>query len=252
MFCNRRDTRLSFGRHAGIAAVLLWVGAPAFAAPAPARQMFVVTDFDTVRLEAPIEVTVVTGKGASAVGTGDRATLDTLDLAVNGRTLTVRMHKDVSLGGSGEGGKPRLPTRIALTTGDLRRAIVSGVGILSADRLTGDRTEATVRGPGSLTLGRVATDRIDIGLLGAGSITLAGTALDMVATISGSGRLDAAALDARRLRIDTEGPADAKATAREEAVAAANGPGRLVIAGPAKCTVRKTGSASITCGGAVY
>lgn len=252
---NRRapTVPLSMGR-IRIAAVFLCAGlacfAPATAAPAPARKIFIVTDFDTVRLEAPIDVTIVTGRGAAATGTGDRDTLDGLDLTVNGNALTIRLRKVVTLGGSG--GKARLPTRLTLTTGELRRALVSGSGTLTADRLKGERTEATVRGAGTLGIARVDTDRLDVGMLGAGSMTLAGTTLDMTATMSGSGRLDANALDARRVRISSEGAVDAQVNAREEAIADANGNGRVVIAGAARCTVRKIGSASITCGGAVY
>lgn len=253
MIQNRRAARspLSWGG-AVIAAVFLCgpLPCPADAAPPSARRTFVVTDFDTVRLEAPIDATIVTGKGASAIGTGDRDTLDALELTVNGNALTIRMRKVASLGGSG--GKARLPTRIAITTGELRRATVSGAGNLTADRLKGQRTEATLRGAGAINVGRVATDRLDVGLLGAGSMTLGGTALQMTATISGSGRLDAVALDARRIKIDTEGAVDAQVSAREEAIVGANGDGRLVVGGNAKCTVRKMGNASVTCGGEVY
>jgi len=255
MRLNRRAARppLSWER-AVVAAVFLCAvlpgGGAASAAPQPSRRTFVVTDFDTVRLEAPIEITIVTGKGASAIGTGDRDTLDGLELTANGDALTIRLHKVVALGGSG--GKARLPTRIALTTNQLRRASVSGAGNLTADRLKGDRTEASLRGAGTLRIARVETDRIDVGLLGAGSMTLAGQALQMTATMSGSGRLDATALDVRRVRIDTEGAVDAQVKARDEAIAGANGDGRLVVAGTAKCTVRKAGSASIMCGGEMY
>jgi hypothetical protein len=99
----------------------------------------------------------------------------------------------------------------------------------------------------------VEVDRLDVGLLGAGSITLAGGAtLDLTTTISGSGRLDAGGLVARRARIEAEGSADARIGARDEAIATANGTGQLTIIGPARCTIRKIGSSSISCGDRIY
>ncbi|MFT3964345.1 MAG: DUF2807 domain-containing protein [Sphingobium sp.] len=220
------------------------------AAPPAARQSYSISDFDTIRLEAPVEVAITTGKGASATGTGDRETLDMLNLEMNSRTLVIRMRNSFTLGGSG--GKPRLPTRIALATGGLTRVAVLGAGNLTADALKGARVNATLSGSGRLTVGQVDADRIDAGQSGSGTMILAGKALELVTTASGSGRLDGTALDARRVRVTTEGSVDVQLTAREEADANANGTGQISITGKARCTVRKIGSASIHCGGAVY
>jgi hypothetical protein len=216
------------------------------------RQNYSVSDFDSVRVEAPIDVVVTTGKGTTANATGDRDTLDSLDLQITNHSLSIRMRSGTTFGGNSGKARARAPTRLILTTNELRRAAVMGAGSLTVDRLKGDRIEAIVRGSGVLTIARADGDKADVGLLGAGSMTLGGAALDVVATVSGSGRVDASALNAHRLRIDTEGSVDVQAKASEEAIASANGTGRLVVTGSAKCTVRKVGSASITCGGEVY
>ncbi|MCE7797671.1 DUF2807 domain-containing protein [Sphingobium sufflavum] len=248
------------GRATRIAAAFSWamlvatgpafLPQPALAAPAVARQTYTLTDFDTVRVDAPIEVVVTSGKGASALGTGDRAILDALTLDTSSGILTIRQRSGVILGGSG--GKARAPTRLTLTTGDLRRAMLNGAGSLTVDRLKGGRTEATVRGSGTLTIARVETDRLDIALIGAGSMILTGKAIEIVAAVGGSGRLDATGLDAQRIRIDTEGSIDARLTASGTTTATSNGTGRVTIAGKGQCVVRKTGNASIRCGGADY
>ncbi|MET0248919.1 MAG: hypothetical protein ABW164_04245, partial [Sphingobium sp.] len=47
-----------------------------YATAAPvSRQTYSISEFDTVRLDAPMEVVITTGKGVSAIGTGDRDTL---------------------------------------------------------------------------------------------------------------------------------------------------------------------------------
>ncbi|HEX7872697.1 MAG TPA: DUF2807 domain-containing protein [Sphingobium sp.] len=220
------------------------------AAPPVARQSYSISDFDTIRLEAPVEVAVTTGKGASATGSGDRDTLDALSLEINSRTLVIRIRDRLTIGGSG--GKARAATRITLTTGEMRRAALLGAGTLILDRLKGAHVNATLSGAGRLTIARVDADRIDVGQAGSGTLTLTGSALDMVAAVSGSGRLDAATLDARRVRVSTEGSVDVQLTAREEASASANGTGQIAIAGKPTCTVRKSGSASVTCAGLSY
>lgn len=215
-----------------------------------ARQTYTISEFDTVRLEAPVQVILATGRGVSASGTGDRDTLDGLVLDVSGRVLTIRNRQVMTLGGSG--GKARAPTILTLTTGDLRRASVLGSGSMSVDRLKGAQTDARVQGSGTLTVAALATDRLDVGLTGAGSMTLSGAVPDMTVAVSGSGRLDAAALRVERLRIDAEGSGDVQAQAVRQASASANGTGRIVVTGKPQCTVHKMGNASITCGGAVY
>lgn len=226
------------------------MAAPALPPPPISRQTYALSDFDTVRLDAPIEVVVTTGKGVSAIGTGDRDTLDTLMLDISSGVLTIRLRQSFTLGGSG--GKARAPTRLSLTTSALRRANVLGSGSLTVDRLKGALADASVQGSGTLTVPRIDAERLNIGLLGAGSILLGGVAPDVTASVSGSGRLDTSALDVRRLRIDAEGSADVQAKASEEARASANGSGRILVTGAGQCTVRKAGSASITCGGEVY
>lgn len=249
MTISRRDARLPLALGlASLAAAFSW---PARGAPPTARQSYVVTDFDTVRLEAPVEVVLTTGRGSSAVGNGDRDLLEALDFTVSARTLTIRLRQTAPLNGTGSGGA-RAPTRVALTTGELHRAIVMGTGTFTIDRLKGERTEATVRGAGTLTIGAVESDRLDAGLLGAGTLKLGGAAIELMASVSGSGRLDAATLNTHRVRLEMEGSPDTQLNAREEATVFVSGTGRLVVTGPAHCAVRKLGNANITCGGQIY
>lgn len=254
MIQNRRDAHplLSVGSALCLAAVPFCPAAALAAAPTPAHQSYSISEFDTIRLEAPLEVTVATDKGVSASATGDRDTLDRIVLQMNARTLVVRLRNAPTLGGSGDGGRGRLPTRIALSTNLVQHAIVMGSGMLSVDRLKGQRVEAMLSGSGRLTVPRVEADRIDVGLAGSGTMVLGGAVPDAGVTMSGSGRLDAGALSVQRLRVDTEGSVDAQLSARDTAAATANGTGQIVITGKATCTVRKTGSASVTCAGGVF
>lgn len=234
---------------AAFIALSMSIAAPAAPRSAPQfRQTYVIGDFDTIRLEAPVEVVIVTGKGASAIGTGARATLDALNLQMGGRILTIRMNRYAI----GAPGAPLGQARLMLTTGELKRVVLLGAGSLTADRIKGDRAEASLRGSGTLTLPRIEADYLTIGLLGSGTMTLAGHAGDVNATVSGSARLDASRLDTDRLRVNAEGSVDTQFAARATVTAVATGSGRAIITGPAACTVRKLGSATVECSGTAY
>lgn len=215
---------------------------------AVSHQTYVISSFDSIRLEAPADVEIVTGKGASAIGTGDRAALDSLRLQMSGDTLIIRMNRPAM----GAVTRARGPVRLKLTTGTLGRVILLGPGTLTADEVKARHAEVTLRGGGTLRLPRIEADRLTADLLGSGVMTLGGRAGDMTSTASGSGRIDASALTANRLRADLDGSADARYLARDNAILVAAGSGSLVVTGKATCTVRKLGSAQVECGGVTY
>lgn len=229
-----------------IAAAFSWV-TPALAAPA-ARQTFIITDFDSIRVEAPVDVRIETGRGPSARATGDRRVLDALTLDVSGGVLAVRMRR--SPGGSEitpDGG-----AQITLTTTSLRSIMLLGAGSIAADRLRGADARASLRGSGRLDVGGVDAERLSVDLLGAGSLSLSGKATATQLRVSGAGRLDAAQLATVRLDATVQGSADVSASAREEATVIASGSGRVAVAGAGSCNVRRAGSASVECGGKRY
>jgi hypothetical protein len=236
-----------------IAAVLLCglAAAAADAAPPISRQAYSISEFDTVRLEAPLDVVVTTDKGVAASATGDRDTLDRIDLRVNSGILVIRLRTNGSFGGSGDG-RARAATKLSISTNLLQRVTVMGAGTLSVDRLKGAQVQAMLSGGGRLTVARVEADKADVALGGSGSMTLLGSVPDAKVTMSGSGRLDGTGFVAQRLVVVTEGSADAQLAARDTATVSANGTGQVTVVGKANCTVRKVGSASITCAGAVY
>lgn len=215
---------------------------------ATSRQTYVISSFDSIRLEAAADVEIVTGKGASAIGTGDRAALDSLRLQMSGDTLIIRMNRPAI----GAVTRARGPVRLKLTTGTLGRVTLLGPGTLTADEVKSRHVEATLRGGGTLRLPRIEADRLTADLLGSGTMTLAGRASDMTSTASGSGRIDATGLAANRLRADLDGSADARFFARDNAILVAAGSGSLIVTGKASCTVRKLGNAQVECGGVAY
>lgn len=249
MTISRRAARpiRSLAVTVGVIAAAFSCAHPALAAPT-GRQTFIISGFDNIRVEAPVDVRIETGKGPSARATGDRRVLDALTLDVSGGVLTVRMRR--STAGSeiaGNGG-----AQIVLTTTTLRTVMLSGAGSIAADRLRGADTRASLRGSGRIDVGGIDTDRLSVDLLGAGSLTIAGKATSAQLRVSGAGRLDAARLSTVRLDATVQGSADVSASAREEAKIIASGSGRVAVAGAGSCSVRRNGSASVECGGRRY
>ncbi len=232
---------------AGLIAAAFSCAGAATAAPA-ARQSFIITDFDSIRVEAPVDVRIETGKGPSARATGDRPVLDALTLDVSGGVLAVRMRRSaVGSEITQDGG-----AQIVLTTTTLRTIVLLGAGSIAADRLRGAEARASLRGNGRIDVSGVDADRLSVDLIGAGSLSLAGKATAAQFRVSGAGRLDAARLSTIRLDTTVQGSADVSAGAREEATIIASGSGRVAVARAGSCSVRRAGSASVECGGKRY
>lgn len=247
---RRRETRAILAIPAVAAAVLLSGAAvarsPTRPAP-PSHQAYVVTDFDSIRLEAPVEVSIQTGRGPSASGEGDRATLDAVDLQMSGRTLVVRVRRTFGLADGPSG-----TARLALTTGALQRIFLTGAGALTVDHVNAQSVTIALSGSGTLTVPRVETDKATITLIGSGAMTLAGRVADATVTLGGSGRIDATALDVQRLRASADGSGEARLAATETATATSTGAGRLEITGRAKCSATRSGTGALSCGGMRY
>ena len=219
--------------------ILLVLSAPAHAA----ERNYSVTDYDRIRLDAPVRVTVTTGRSPSARASGDQAGIDRLKIEVQGRTLVIG--RNVSAwGGSGQSG----PVELKLTAHALRGATVNGSGSLAIDRLRGATLQLVVAGSGALDVTAIEADVLSLGVVGDGRATVAGTAKRADLALRGPGSLVAEALMVGDLRLAADGPGSVKAAARKSAAITSSGSGTIVVTGKLACTVRATGSAEVRCG----
>src|SRR5690606_1830762 len=107
-----------------------------------ASQPYIVTGFDSIRVNAPVRVVVTTGGGVSARGEGDRDSLDRLELSNSGSLLTVRLKTPEP------GTKSKGPVTLTLSTGQLKRIALSGGGSITIDRLKGLSADLALAGSG--------------------------------------------------------------------------------------------------------
>lgn len=231
-----------------LASVVLALSAGIALAPAAqaASRSYIVTDFDSVRLEAPIAVAVQAGRGTTARGEGDAGLLERLDLRVSGRVLTIRL-KPAPF--EGRRLDDAAAARLFLTAPVLRSAQLSGAGTLVVNGMRGQNAEIVSSGSGMLSVASIASDGLVVRQQGAGTVRLAGRTSRLALRNSGSGAIEAATLTAADLEVTAEGTGTIRALATRAARVTAIGPTTVTVDGHPACTVRHAGSGTVLCGG---
>ena len=225
----------------------LMLGSLALAGPAAAASRgFTVTSFDAIRVDAPVEVIITTGAGASARVEGDQALLDRLKVDVSGRLMTVTMERPRP----GEKSAGRATLR--LSTGSLGRVVLTGGGSVSVSRMKGLRGEIVLGGNGDVSVAAVDVDQLNLGVAGAGRATLAGRAGVATVRVNGPGAVAAEGLRTRQAVVSNDGPGNVTLTAEVTAKVAASGSGDVTVIGKAACQVENHGTGRISCGGEAY
>ncbi|AJR25690.1 MULTISPECIES: GIN domain-containing protein [Sphingobium] len=222
-------------------AIMLWA-APA----AAATRGFTITSFDAIRVDAPVEVTITTGAGASARADGDQAVLDRLKVDVSGRLLAVTVER--ARPGEKSGGRAVL----RLSTGDLSRVVLTGGGSVSVSRMKGLRGEIVLGGNGDVSVAAVDLDQLSLGVAGAGRANLSGRAGVATIRVTGPGAVMAEGLRVRQAAVANDGPGNVAVTAEVSARVSASGSGDVTVAGKAACSVDNRGTGRISCGGEAY
>jgi hypothetical protein len=208
-----------------------------------ATRNFGITSFEKVRVEGPYKVRLTTGVPPFASATGSQAALDGVAIEMRGNTLVV--HGSTSSWGGYPGQTPG-PVEIILGTHDLTSAWISGSGALAIDKARGLSFDLSVQGSAAATIGRADVDQLSIAVVGTGSASLAGQAGKMTAVVRGISSLDAANLAAKDATIGAEGTATVAANVSNSVTVDGNGPITVRFTGGPACTLRVTGSASVT------
>lgn len=222
---------------------LLLVAAASSSSAAGLPRSFTISSFDRVRIEGDYVVSLVTNRAPFARAEGNAADLDAIDLRVEGRTLVLRQRSN--RGGDGSGP----PVRIALGTPDIRSATLAGAGSLRIDRMGGLSADVAVQGPGQVSVEDVQADRLTAGIQGSGSLTLGGKVKSASLVARGTAVLAATGLAADEVTVAAEGGSQVEVRALSRAAVTAAGPVQVRLLGKPACTLRVSGSASVTgCG----
>jgi hypothetical protein len=216
----------------------------AFAAPAgAATRNFGITSFEKVRIEGPFKVRLTTGVAPFASASGSLAAIQRVAIDVRGNTLVV--HSNLSSWG-GYPGQDSGPVEISLGTHDLSSAWLSGSGALAIDKVKGLSFDLSTQGSGSATVGRADVDQLNVSVVGTANATLAGQAAKLTAVVRGISSLDAAALSSKDATIGAEGSATVAANVSNSATVDGSGPATVRFTGRPACTLRVSGSVSVS------
>ncbi|HYE28952.1 MAG TPA: head GIN domain-containing protein [Allosphingosinicella sp.] len=173
---------------------------------------------------------------------------DALDrVSVDVQGGTLRVRRNRSAWG-GYPGEPSRPVKIALTTRAVRAASVVGSGSLDIDRAKGLRVDLSVSGSGRLAVAAVDADNLVVGLLGGGRIALAGRTKQLKATVQGTGDLAAAKLGADNAQILADTAGTVSVGVARTVRLTALGAGDVEIIGEPSCTVDAQGAGNVRCG----
>lgn len=222
-------------------ALLALASLPA-AAAAPTTRTFSVTGFDRIRVDGPFKVSLRTNVAPYARATGTLASIDGLNMKVEGRTLVIRT------GAGGWGGYPgegRGPVTIDVGTHELSAVYINGAGALDIDRVKGLAFEISIQGSGTARIDHVDVDQMKVGVSGAGTTRLSGRAAKLTATVRGTSAFEADGLRVTDAVIGAEGPSVVRAQVTNSAKVDASGLVSVTLTGDPACTVKARGSASV-------
>lgn len=227
---------------------VLLLAAPLTLVPAAAQQRsYAIGSFDRVRVSGPYRVIVTLGVSPGAVAEGDMRATDALDIRVEGTTLIVQ-GRNSAWGEQPAAGSSGAPV-IRVSTLAIRAVAMTGAGQVSiAGPFRGQRLDLAMSGSGTLDAPAIDADQLFVSVLGSGTMTLGGRAAIVRLTTSGTAGITASALDARDLTVRLDGSGAITASARYTAGINASGLGSVTVYGSPACTVNRNAQGPVSCG----
>ena len=208
-----------------------------------AERNYKLADFRAIKLSGRHDVIVTTGSEESVRAEGDEESLDELDVAASGGTLTIRNRRHGLFGSR----RRRGAVTIHVAMPELRRAAIAGSGDIRVDRVSGQSFEGAIAGSGDIFIDVMEVDDANFAIAGSGDIKAAGRATRAGLRIAGSGDGDLSGLIAEEVDISIKGSGDVRAHATGTARVCVKGSGDVDLAGGAKCTINQAGSGSVRC-----
>ena len=214
------------------------------AAPATAgTRNFGIESFEKIRVDGPFKVTLTTGVAPFARATGSAAAIDRVSVEMRGNILIVR-NSLTSWGGYP--GRDSGPVEITLGTHDLTAAWINGSGSLAITKVKGLAFDFSVQGSAVGDIGHVAVDQLTVTVAGTANARLAGNAGKATALVRGLSNLDAAKLHAKDATITVDGAGTVDADVSNSVTINAVGPATIRLTGTPACTMKASGSASVS------
>jgi hypothetical protein len=169
-----------------------------------------VTNFNSVEINFPVELTVVQGSVPSLTVEAEDNLLPQLATRVSGNTLYIENNQR-------DWAKRVNPTRtvkVAMTVKDLQQVDFPSAGILRIGKFQTDRMEISISGAGTVSLSDLTAKSLTVDLSGAGNITASGAVDNLKTDISGFGSFQGGDLASQTARISISGAGNATVWAK--------------------------------------
>lgn len=208
-----------------------------------AERKFMVSSFDKLIVEGDLNVQLTTGKAPSAIASGEKRAVDTVNIERSGTTVTVRYRPSaVTRSKTGE------PVTLTLTTHNIGTIILRGSAVMTADTVKAPNSRVEIIGAGSLTINDIKSDKLISIVQGSAKFAIAKGAVatgDML--IDGAADIAAPDLIFNELRLIQNGQAKSLLRAERKVEISTAGSGSVEILGKATCFIREAGNAKIRC-----
>jgi len=210
-----------------------------------AERRLSVFGFDSVKINGGVNVTITTGKGASAIASADsQRTLDRLQLRSAGSELIITVQQQTE-DAKRYSGNDRV--ELILTTPALKQITHLGSGNVTVDELKARESFARIGGFGSIAIGAITADVLTIVMNGGGIMTVSGDVNEARVSLLGASSFDGSALSVNKLKLTQRGPSSTQIAVEREAEITSTGSGSIQIIGKPNCIVRSAGAAEIFC-----
>jgi hypothetical protein len=200
-----------------------------------------VSDFNSIDVNFPVELTVQQGNAASAIVEAEDNLLPQLATRVSGNTLYIENSQpDWS-----RRVNPTRPVRINLTVKDLQKVAFPSAGTLRVEKFETGRLEVSISGAGTVTLMDLTAQALKVNLSGAGNITASGSVDNLNLDISGFGGFQGPDLASQTADITISGAGSATVWAKSSLNVAISGTGSVNYYGSPSVQRQVSGLGSI-------
>ena len=200
-----------------------------------------VSDFNTIELDYPAQVTVTQGKSESVKIEAEDNVLPGLQTRVRGNTLEI--FYQIS---DGKHVNPTKAVIINVVVKDLKEVNFSSAGELIINGLDTDNLDISLSGAGNLKVNELTAKKFSVDLSGAGSMAASGEADDFRLNISGFGSFNGKDLHTLTAKIDMSGAGSATVWVEDDLNASVSGVGSVNYYGSPNVTKQVSGVGSIS------
>ncbi len=204
-----------------------------------------ISEFNSIVIEYPAEVTVRQGKSESVIIEADDNLLPQLESEVRNGTLNFESNERDWR----ERVNPSHSVQLTITVVDLSQVSFPSAGKMLIENLETESLSISVSGAGDIELTDLNVDTLELNLSGAGNLYADGSAENLQVRISGFGNFNGADLESQKVDVAISGAGSATVWAESELDARISGAGSVTYYGKPSVSKSISGVGSVTSAG---